>query len=652
MNYFVPLHANILLKMKNKQEKLKKPEKKQPATAQRKPASPWLKYVSPLACVAALVAIALGLLNLEDEFLWKVQELNLHLDTPLFFRQQMVVAGGLLTWLGTWFTEFFFHPVLGVGWLCLWWALLMVLTQRAFRVPMKWAAVLLVPVALLLITCVDMGYWIYYLKLRGHFFVATIGLCAAMAAVWGFRCLPSKYYLRPIYIVVSTAVLYPLTGFYGLLAALTMGVMAWRIQSPSQRGMSKYSPALISSVVAVLAIVVVPLLYYRFVFYQASQENIWWAALPLYRITEEHAVYYIPYYLLTAFFVAMAASYRMLCDGQVKKPVVWGLCHVALLAVLIFGVQKYWYRDYNFHKELRMQRCMEQSDWQGILNEATNLEDEPTRAIVMMKNLALFRLGRQGEEMYRYRTGAKACNTIIPVNMTQVVGCSIYFYYGLANFCYRWCLEDGVEYGWRAEYLKYMTRCALVNGEERVARKYLALLKHTRYHGEWAATHEAFLGNEEKLRADANFAPVFHLMNFHDNLNSDQSIVEQYLMHHFVYDPSTDKLYQDQSLNAALWMKDIPMFWPFFNQYAKNHPGQRMPTHYQEAAYLYGHLENHVDISRMPFDKQVKQTYESFMQLAQRCKGMTDEQMKDVFYPQFGKTYYFEYFLIRNQKLY
>ena len=480
MNYFVPLHANILLKMKNKQEKLKKPEKKQPATAQRKPASPWLKYVSPLACVAALVAIAIGLLNLEDEFLWKVQELNLHLDTPLFFRQQMVVAGGLLTWLGTWFTEFFFHPVLGVGWLCLWWALLMLLTQRAFRVPMKWAAVLLVPVALLLITCVDMGYWIYYLKLRGHFFVATIGLCAAMAAVWGFRCLPSKYYLRPIYIVVSTAVLYPLTGFYGLLAALTMGVMAWRIQSPSQRGMSKYSPALISSVVAVLAIVVVPLLYYRFVFYQASQENIWWAALPLYRITEEHAVYYIPYYLLTAFFVAMAASYRMLCDGQVKKPVVWGLCHVALLAVLIFGVQKYWYRDYNFHKELRMQRCMEQSDWQGILNEAANLEDEPTRAIVMMKNLALFRLGRQGEEMYRYRTGAKACNTIIPVNMTQVVGCSIYFYYGLANFCYRWCLEDGVEYGWRAEYLKYMTRCALVNGEKRVARKYLALLKHTR----------------------------------------------------------------------------------------------------------------------------------------------------------------------------
>ena len=181
-----------------------------------------LKFLSPLVCAIALVAIAVCLLSYEDNYLWKVQELNLHLDTPLFFRQQMVVAGGLLTWLGTWFTEFFYHPVLGVGWLCLWWALLMVLAQRAFRIPIKWTTWLLVPVVLLLLTCVDLGYWLYYLKLRGQFFVATIGMCAACSAVWLFRSLPAKYYLRELVIVVSTAVLYPLVGFYGLLATLLM----------------------------------------------------------------------------------------------------------------------------------------------------------------------------------------------------------------------------------------------------------------------------------------------------------------------------------------------------------------------------------------------------------------------------------------------
>ncbi len=607
-----------------------------------------LKFLSPLVCAIALVAIAVCLLSYEDNYLWKVQELNLHLDTPLFFRQQMVVAGGLLTWLGTWFTEFFYHPVLGVGWLCLWWALLMVLAQRAFRIPIKWTAWLLVPVVLLLLTCVDLGYWLYYLKLRGQFFVATIGLCAACSAVWLFRSLPAKYYLRELMIVVSTAVLYPLVGFYGLLATLLMAIMLWRMEG------EKTTSRIVGSVVAAAAIIVIPLIYYRLVYYQTSEANIYWTALPLFRMLEENTEYYIPYYIIVAFFCALAISYRRLPEGDVKHPLWWGLGQIAMLAVLVMGVKTFWYHDYNFNKELSMQRCMEQEDWNGILQEAADLEEEPTRAIVMMKNLALFRLGRQGNEQYRFRTGAKESNSKVPVNMTQVVGRSIYYYYGLPNYCYRWCLEDGVEYGWRAEYLKYMTRCALLNDEQAVARKYINMLRHTRYHREWAEQMAPLLDKHQELASHSTYAPILHLMNFEDKLNSDQAIVEQFLMYHFVYDPSPDTLYHEQAVYSALWTKDIDTFWPHFFRYAQEHLKDHMPTHLQEAAYLYGHLENKVDISHMPFDDSVKQTYDAFMQMAQRCNQMkmNEEQMREAFYPQFGKTFYYEYFLIRNQKLY
>lgn len=607
-----------------------------------------LKFLSPLVCAIALVAIAVCLLSYEDNYLWKVQELNLHLDTLLFFRQQMVVAGGLLTWLGTWFTEFFYHPVLGVGWLCLWWALLMVLAQRAFRIPIKWTAWLLVPVVLLLLTCVDLGYWLYYLKLRGQFFVATIGLCAACSAVWLFRSLPAKYYLRELMIVVSTAVLYPLVGFYGLLATLLMAIMLWRMEG------EKTTSRIVGSVVAAAAIIVIPLIYYRLAYYQTSEANIYWTALPLFRMLEENTEYYIPYYIIVAFFCALAISYRRLPEGDVKHPLWWGLGQIAMLAVLVMGVKTFWYHDYNFNKELSMQRCMEQEDWNGILQEAADLEEEPTRAIVMMKNLALFRLGRQGNEQYRFRTGAKESNSKVPVNMTQVVGRSIYYYYGLPNYCYRWCLEDGVEYGWRAEYLKYMTRCALLNDEQAVARKYINMLRHTRYHREWAEQMAPLLDKHQELASHSTYAPILHLMNFEDKLNSDQAIVEQFLMYHFVYDPSPDTLYHEQAVYSALWTKDIDTFWPHFFRYAQEHLKDHMPTHLQEAAYLYGHLENKVDISHMPFDDSVKQTYDAFMQMAQRCNQMkmNEEQMREAFYPQFGKTFYYEYFLIRNQKLY
>ena len=94
------------------------------------------------------------------------------------------------------------------------------------------------------------------------------------------------------------------------------------------------------------------------------------------------------------------------------------------------------------------------------------------------------------------------------------------------------------------------------------------------------------------------------------------------------------------------------MFWPRFFHYAQLHQGKRMPTHYQEAAYLYGHLENQVDISHMPFDEEVKANYEGFMALAQQNAGLTEEQLKPIMYPQYGGTFYYEYFLIRNQKSY
>ena len=247
-----------------------------------------LRLLSPALLLAALVATAYFLLKYESEYLWKVQELNLFLDTPLFLKQQMVTSGWLLTWLGTYFTEFFYYPWVGVLILCLWWVLLMLVIGRTFRVSLKWCVVLLIPVAALLVSDVDLGYWVYYMKLRGHFFAATIGTTLAVAAVWLYRLMSSKFYLRPVYMVVSTAVLYPLIGFYGLLATLLMAILTWRL-----KGMT-LGARIIATVVALLSIVFWPLFYYNYVFYQTSLGNIWWTGLPLFVIDQEFSAYYIP----------------------------------------------------------------------------------------------------------------------------------------------------------------------------------------------------------------------------------------------------------------------------------------------------------------------------------------------------------------------
>ena len=64
------------------------------------------KYLALAIWLVALVMIAGALLIFESDQLWKVQERNLFLCSMLYLKEQIVVPGGLLTWLGTWFTQF------------------------------------------------------------------------------------------------------------------------------------------------------------------------------------------------------------------------------------------------------------------------------------------------------------------------------------------------------------------------------------------------------------------------------------------------------------------------------------------------------------------------------------------------------------------
>ena len=314
------------------------------------------KYFSLASWLIALLVTAGALLYLESDFLWKVQEQNLFLNTSLFFKEQMVVPGGLLSWLGAYLTQFFYYPWMGTLLLCLLWLVLLWLVKRAFQLSDAWSVLALVPVGLLLLTIVDMGYWVYMLKLQGHVFVGTLGTMAVAALLWGYRVLPNRYYLRPLLIVVTTAVGYPLMGIYGLAAALLMGIWSWRLESGTHWKKIGYG------LLALISVAIVPLIFYRQVYYQTNLANIYYAELPLYYLTEEYHAYYIPYYLLAAFFLLMVILPRNPLS-PIKTYAIQGLTFVAL----VVGIVHFWYKDENFHHELKMQHCIEENDWDGVV---------------------------------------------------------------------------------------------------------------------------------------------------------------------------------------------------------------------------------------------------------------------------------------------
>ena len=604
-----------------------------------------MKYA--ITWIIALAAIACGLLVYESDLLWKVQELNLFMNTSLFFRQQMVVPAGILTYAGTWLTQLFYNPWLGVTVLSGWWLLLLWLLKRTFAVPARWTALLLIPVALLLLTNVDLGYWIYMLKLRGQFFLTTLATVSVVALLWGFRSMPDKYWLRTIWLVLTGLVGYPLLGIYGLAATLLMGIWSWRLMARGR--------AAIHTVIAVLLAIAVPLFCYRSVYHETNLANIYYAGLPVFFITEEYPWYYTPYYLLALFMLVMVClpigvkGVKEVKEVKgSKKWLPWAVQAVALGAVA-WGVVHFWYKDENFHHEVKMMHLIDLTDWEGVLQEAARQDDEPTRAIVMMRNLALSRLGRQGELMYEYRNGSKEYDSPFGMRQMLVNGPLVYYEYGLLNSCNRLCTEMGVEFGWRVEYIKLLARCAVLNNEQAVARKYINILKKTMYHKDWAVKTEAMLNNPKLIAQDKEMEPITHMLHFTDELDSDNGYVERYLMRQLAnHSYSKDPIFQEQSLLASLWFRDSKTFWYHFNVYIHLHPNGPIPVAYQEAAYLYGKLEERPDLDKMPFSPGVKDSFEKFFQVFGQYEGMNAEDIRQQTGLPYSNTFYYNYYIMAN----
>ncbi len=598
----------------------------------------WLDRLWPYLVI---VAMGVVLVCTEYNYLARVDEQNLFLHTPLFLRQCMVVSGGFLSWAGAYLTQMLYYPPLGVAVLCLLWMLLVFLMQRTFRIPTRWLAVTLIPIAMLLLTDVYLGYWIYYLKLRGFFFVATLGVMGAVALCWIYRVLPRGF--RTLFLLLAVVCCYPLMGFYALLAAILMALVGWHA-----RGNGK-AWAASDTIVALLAVAAVPLLYYRLWYHETPLENIYWTALPIYRLRlESFPAYHIPYVVIVMSLMAMAVCFREQRKA-LKAPKRW--MDALLIGILAAVLAVFWYKDGNFHREIAMRRCVDQLDWDGVLRIARETPDEPTRDMWMMKNLALTRTGKIGEEMYNYRNGAKAANAPFSTRLVQWDGKMLYLNYGIPNYCYRWCMEDGVEYGWRVDNLKLMVKCSLVNGELDAAQKYIGLLKKTLFHRKWAQRYDDFVHNPQLVVQDPELLAILHLRSQENYLSGDDALTERFLIEHFVGTESKNPVLQEQALLASMLVRNPNLFWLRFYQYTELHKADRVPTLYQQAACLYGGMDDKVDASKMPFDKSVLESCQMFMDAfkSYRDQGMGMDQIKPRM-SGFQNTYYYDYFFNHYQE--
>jgi hypothetical protein len=330
----------------------------------------------------------------------------------------------------------------------------------------------------------------------------------------------------------------------------------------------------------------------------------------------------------------------------------FAVSQVVIMVLAVLFTWAFWYTDNNFQIELAQNRAMWNEDWKRVA-ELAKKADSPTRLIVMNKNIALLHLRRAGEEMFRYPDGSTSPNSTMKVRVVQTGGKMAYYQYGRFNFCYRWCVEDAVEYGWKVEYLKHAVRSLTASGQYKTARRYVDILKRTLFHASWAENYEKILDNPKLVDKTPEMIFPRQMFCYANTLDVDDGFAEGYLLSHMTsnlfVNPSPNST--EASLMHALVRKDTQLFWNTFVAYLDNHKQMlRIPMHYQEALLLFAQIDKRADISKFKFDKKVDKRFRDFTSRISKYRGVKEADMAPHFKDDFGDTYWYFYFFVRELK--
>jgi len=646
-------------RMKNEKLKMKNVE----PLARRSDYSSFFILHSSFLFIIVTLFLTIGL---RPEYLRETADLNPFYLNEGFFRICLSRSGSLVAWVSCGLASWMVKPWLGAVAFGVALLILTALLMRVFRLKGGWQVLAFIPSMMAILNYTQLGYMIYVLKAPAPVFSLPIGLIMSVLLVWAKKA-NSKSWWKWTHLVLLTVVGYPLFGFYALFALLLCLIDNWKDWA--------------FNLIAIILGITVPLLYFNFVYTSMQGSQIYLYPLPDYYWQGEEWKLWIPVMIAIATVVLCAvcspsplpssprggechpdgfasrstlhASRSSLHASRSSLPLGGaggGLLHFSFLLLLSVLVILFSEKDKNFHNILKMSQAVDAGNWQEVVDVARNSEVPPTRAEVLFRNLALQQLGTSSETMFKFEDSDAQYKSARKHQYLRLMAArQLYYYYGKVNYSYRWCMEDMVEYGLRPTYLQYMTKCALMNGETDLARKYLTELKDAPFRGDFVEKYSAYIDHPQKMEEDAEMQGIKRLMNYNNLLDGDAGLIEVYLLNSFALTEGGSREMVELSLQCNMILKDINGFWARFLALLPTF-GDHIPLHYQEAAVLFSALENKYDISKLPIDQNVKERFMKLVQESEMNSSRGDEANAQLLKPSFGDTYWYYYFFVKGLK--
>lgn len=569
-----------------------------------------LFHVSLLAFVSFVIYI----LYINQEVFYTAHDRSEFLFGAPFFHALMQKPFGLMQYVGAWLTQLFYHPFLGAGVLVIIWALIFLVGTKAFRLQSSASAVMLLPIACLLTSLVDLGYWIYVSTIRGYWFSQSVGYLVMLLLLWAARQTPRKWHV--VWYLLAFCI-YPLLGWFALLFVLCLAI----IEKPSWR-----------EVLAIIVLIFTASIWHTQFYSNLKFDNVVLAGLPRF-ITASDKTEHLsnPFWMLGA-----VSALIPLCSKYLAKWFVPAFCAVA-------GIIFTWslmFHDQNYIDEMRMVRYAESDNWKEVLHMAEE-NHKPTTAMVFLKNVALM---NEGGLLARSFKMGNICYSIhnpdsVHASFLDIASPLVYYNYGMMNEAIRLNFENAIQAGFSPFYLKILSRCALACGDKDLLERYTTQLHHHLFYENWLPVPVTAKIKELQKAYPDELTGVE---------NSDSYIINNISRWY----ESDSKVASEQALLYAMLRCDSHRFWESMRSFVKTHMNEEFPVHAQEAYIMY--MDKAPEKKRMmiPVEEAIYNRYKQFWEaLEPRVKpGITLGKVADDMRKEWGDTYW--YYNIFGRQLY
>ena len=576
-------------------------------------------YISLLAFISFVAYI----LHINQEVLYTAHNRSEFIFGTPFYHTLMSKPFGLIQYVGAWLTQFFYYPALGAGVLVAIWMLIFFVGSKAFRLQGSASALMLLPVACLLTSIVDLGYWVYISSIRGYWFSQSVGYLVMLLLLLVARSTPRKWHL--LWYVLAFCI-YPILGWFALLFMLCLVVaekLTWR------------------ELIGIVLLVFTACIWHTQLYSNQNFSDVMLAGLPRFATTiDSTGRLTIPFWVLGGASLLFALCGKYLSTNvqsskfKVQSIIIPVLC-------VVTGIVFTWslmFHDKNYIDEMRMVRYASDNNWKEVLS-IVEKNKKPTCTMVFLKNIALMNEGGQLDRSF------KSGNISFPitnpeslhVTLLEIASPLVYYNYGMMNEAIRLSFELATHCGFSPFYLKVLSRCALAKGEEKVEERYTTILHHHPFYRNWQPAPVTAKVNELQHSFPDELSGVE---------NSDSYIVNNISLWY----EADSKAASEQALFYAMLSCDSQRFWPSLRKFLKMHDGENFPVHAQEAYILFMDKAPEEKRVMIPVEETVYNRYIKLLDvMAKQVKpGKTLGQVAEEMRGEWGDTYWFYYFFGRQ----